>query len=104
MIGGGPVFVRSGPVRLRTERFGGAGDPVVLLITGTSAQGIRWPDELVRGLVERGGGDRLRCRARSRRRTCWLRPGRQPSGIVMFSHVPGVPAQGADGAEASPDT
>ena len=52
MIGGGPVFVRSGPVRLRTERFGGAGDPVVLLITGTSAQGIRWPDELVRGLVE----------------------------------------------------
>jgi hypothetical protein len=32
--------------------FRRAGDPVVLLIMGTSAQGIGWPDELVRGLVE----------------------------------------------------
>jgi hypothetical protein len=31
-------------------------------------------------------------------------PSSQPFEIVMFLHVLGVPNQGADGAEASPDT
>jgi pimeloyl-ACP methyl ester carboxylesterase len=47
-------FVASGDLRLWTERFGSAGDPAVLLVMGTSAQGIGWPDELVETLV--GGG------------------------------------------------
>jgi pimeloyl-ACP methyl ester carboxylesterase len=38
-------------LRLWTERFGDPGDPVVLLIMGTSAQAIGWPDELVEVLV-----------------------------------------------------
>lgn len=43
----------SGP-RLWTERFGDRGDPGVLLVMGTSTQGIGWPDELVARLVRAG--------------------------------------------------
>lgn len=51
MIKGETAFVNSGSLRLWTERFGDPADPVVLLIMGTSAQGIGWPDELVEVLV-----------------------------------------------------
>ncbi|HEX6524584.1 MAG TPA: alpha/beta hydrolase [Streptosporangiaceae bacterium] len=51
MIKGEIAFVNSGSLRLWTERFGAPADPVVLLIMGTSAQGISWPDELVQALV-----------------------------------------------------
>ena len=54
MIKGETAFVNSGGLRLWTERFGDPADPVVLLIMGTSAQGIGWPDELVEILA--GGG------------------------------------------------
>jgi pimeloyl-ACP methyl ester carboxylesterase len=54
VIKGHVAFVESGALRLWTERFGDAGDPVVLLIMGTSAQGIGWPDELVEALVNGG--------------------------------------------------
>jgi len=47
-------FVPSGEVRLWTERIGSPHDPAVLLIMGTSAQGIGWPDELVDVLVAGG--------------------------------------------------
>jgi pimeloyl-ACP methyl ester carboxylesterase len=47
-------FVASGDLRLWTERSGNHGDPAVLLIMGTSAQGIGWPDELVDVLVAGG--------------------------------------------------
>lgn len=47
-------FVISGDLRLWTERIGDPGDPAVLLIMGTSAQGIGWPDELVGALVAGG--------------------------------------------------
>ena len=48
------TFVRSGPVRLWTQRFGRPADPAVLLVMGTSTQGIGWPDELVEALVNSG--------------------------------------------------
>ena len=41
-------------LRLWTERFGDPANPVVLLVMGTSAQGIGWPDDLVGALVEGG--------------------------------------------------
>lgn len=47
-------FVTSGELRLWTERSGNHGDPAVLLVMGTSAQGIGWPDELVDVLVAGG--------------------------------------------------
>jgi pimeloyl-ACP methyl ester carboxylesterase len=47
-------FVPSGELRLWSERFGDEGDPVVLLVMGTAAQGIGWPDELVATLVKGG--------------------------------------------------
>jgi pimeloyl-ACP methyl ester carboxylesterase len=47
-------FATSGEMRLWTERSGLPGDPAVLLIMGTSAQGIGWPDELVDTLVAGG--------------------------------------------------
>jgi pimeloyl-ACP methyl ester carboxylesterase len=50
----GEIFVTSGEVRLWTQRFGDPGDPAVLLIMGTSAQGIGWPDELIEVLVAGG--------------------------------------------------
>src|ERR1700751_5990919 len=50
----GEMFVTSGEVRLWTQRFGDPGDPAVLLIMGTSAQGIGWPDELIEVLVAGG--------------------------------------------------
>jgi pimeloyl-ACP methyl ester carboxylesterase len=54
MLTGEEKFVRSGPVRLWTERFGRTDDPTVLLVMGTSTQGIGWPDELVEALVNSG--------------------------------------------------
>jgi pimeloyl-ACP methyl ester carboxylesterase len=47
-------FVASGPLRLWTERAGDPAHPAVLLIMGSSAQGIGWPDSLVARLVGRG--------------------------------------------------
>lgn len=41
-------------LRLWTERFGDPGAPAVLLIMGTSAQAIGWPDEIVEILVDSG--------------------------------------------------
>ncbi len=41
-------------MRLWTERFGDPADPAVLLIMGTSAQAIGWPDELVETVVAGG--------------------------------------------------
>ncbi|HEY6737278.1 MAG TPA: alpha/beta hydrolase [Actinopolymorphaceae bacterium] len=46
--------VTSGGLRLFTERFGDPSDPAVLLVMGTSSQGIGWPDELVETLVAGG--------------------------------------------------
>lgn len=55
VINGESAFVtNSQGLRLWTERFGDPADPVVLLIMGTSAQGIGWPDELVEILAEGG--------------------------------------------------
>ncbi|MFI6802498.1 alpha/beta fold hydrolase [Streptosporangium canum] len=54
MIMGSGAFASSGDLRLWTERFGDPADPAVLLIMGTSAQGIGWPDEMVEALVEGG--------------------------------------------------
>ena len=47
-------FISSGEVRLWSERIGSPDDPAILLIMGTSAQGIGWPDELVDVLVAGG--------------------------------------------------
>ncbi|WP_285472416.1 alpha/beta hydrolase [Actinoplanes sp. NBRC 101535] len=47
-------FVESGAVRIWTERAGDPGCPAVLLIAGSAAQGVSWPDALVGGLVARG--------------------------------------------------
>jgi pimeloyl-ACP methyl ester carboxylesterase len=54
MLAGEEKFVRSGQVRLWTECFGRPDDPTVLLVMGTSTQGIGWPDEFVEALVESG--------------------------------------------------
>ncbi|TDU90612.1 pimeloyl-ACP methyl ester carboxylesterase [Kribbella voronezhensis] len=48
------TFVRSGPLRLWTEQIGRRDHPAVLLIAGSSAQGIIFPDALVDRLVLRG--------------------------------------------------
>ncbi|KJS55236.1 esterase [Streptomyces rubellomurinus subsp. indigoferus] len=48
------LFVKSGELRLRTERVGSPDDPAVLLVMGTAAPGIGWPDELVDVLVAGG--------------------------------------------------
>src|ERR1700722_9043068 len=48
------TFVASGELRLWAQRLGRPGDPAVLLIMGTSAQGIGWPDELAEVLVAGG--------------------------------------------------
>jgi len=47
-------FVTAGNLQLWTERFGDPEAPAVLLIMGTSAPGIGWPDELVETLVDDG--------------------------------------------------
>lgn len=54
VIKGETAFVNSGSLRLWTERFGDPAAPVVLLVMGTSAQGIGWPDELVEVLAAGG--------------------------------------------------
>src|SRR5579872_6821029 len=46
--------VNSQGLRLWTERFGDPAGPTVLLVMGTSAQAIGWPDELVAILAEGG--------------------------------------------------
>ncbi|TDV56085.1 alpha/beta fold hydrolase [Actinophytocola oryzae] len=51
---GDEKYVTSGGLRLWTERFGDRDDPGVLLVMGTSAQAIGWPDELVARLVHSG--------------------------------------------------
>lgn len=51
---GSEMFAASGEVRLWTQRFGDPGDPAVLLIMGTSTQGIGWPDELIEVLIAGG--------------------------------------------------
>lgn len=55
MIKGESSVVTSGQgIHLWTERFGDPSDPAVLLIMGTSAQAIGWPDEMVEILVSAG--------------------------------------------------
>jgi pimeloyl-ACP methyl ester carboxylesterase len=54
MLTGDEQFVSSGQLRLWTERFGDPDKPTVLLIMGTSTQGIGWPDELVEAVVDSG--------------------------------------------------
>ncbi|GAA3216959.1 alpha/beta fold hydrolase [Dactylosporangium siamense] len=54
MLTGDEKFVGSGRVRLWTQRFGRPADPTVLLVMGTSTQGIGWPDELVESVVDSG--------------------------------------------------
>lgn len=54
MLSADEKFVRSGRLQLWTERSGRPGDPTVLLIMGTSTQGIGWPDELVAALAGSG--------------------------------------------------
>lgn len=55
MIKGKTAFVtNSQGLRLWTESFGDPTDPVVLLIMGTAAQAIGWPDELVETLARHG--------------------------------------------------
>ncbi|MBD0694070.1 alpha/beta fold hydrolase [Streptomyces sp. CBMA123] len=48
------LIVDSGELRLWTERFGASDDPAVLMVMGTAAPGIGWPDELVDVLVAGG--------------------------------------------------
>jgi len=47
-------FVVSGPLRIWSERAGDPARPAVLLVAGSAAQGVSWPDALVGRLVERG--------------------------------------------------
>ncbi|XTZ17398.1 alpha/beta fold hydrolase [Micromonospora echinospora] len=54
MLSGDERFVQSGRLRLWTERFGDPGHPTILLIMGTSTQGIGWPEELLEALVGSG--------------------------------------------------
>ncbi|MFJ1754925.1 alpha/beta fold hydrolase [Kitasatospora sp. NPDC088134] len=48
------LIVESGGLRLWSERTGAPADPAVLLVMGTAAPGIGWPDELVDTLVAGG--------------------------------------------------
>lgn len=48
------MFATSGNVQLWAEQFGAMEDPAVLLVMGTSAPGIGWPDPLVETLVAGG--------------------------------------------------
>src|SRR3954468_4932437 len=47
-------FVASGPLRIWTERVGDPELPAVLMVMGSAAQGVGWPDALVGRLVDRG--------------------------------------------------
>ncbi|MGW0436292.1 alpha/beta fold hydrolase [Micromonospora sp. NPDC003197] len=51
---GSEKFVASGNLQLWTQQFGDPVRPTVLLIMGTSTQGIGWPDELVTRLADGG--------------------------------------------------
>ncbi|MFJ5231015.1 alpha/beta fold hydrolase [Kitasatospora sp. NPDC088391] len=48
------LIVESGELRLWSERTGAPTDPAVLLVMGTAAPGVGWPDELVDALVAGG--------------------------------------------------
>ncbi|MEE1821487.1 alpha/beta fold hydrolase [Streptomyces sp. BE20] len=48
------LIVESGELRLWTERVGNSDGPAVLLVMGTAAPGIGWPDELVDVLAAGG--------------------------------------------------
>jgi pimeloyl-ACP methyl ester carboxylesterase len=54
VLNGDEQFADSSGLQIWTERFGHPADPAVLLIMGTSAQSIGWPDELVEALVHGG--------------------------------------------------
>ncbi|MEV6976873.1 alpha/beta fold hydrolase [Kitasatospora sp. NPDC093806] len=54
MTASAELIVESGELRLWTERIGDSNDPAVLLVMGTAAPGIGWPDELVEVLVAGG--------------------------------------------------
>ncbi len=54
MLGAHERFVDSGPLRIWTDRVGDPGLPAVLMVMGSSAQGVSCPDALVARLVERG--------------------------------------------------
>ena len=69
------MFVASDGVRLWTQRFGSPGDPAVLLIMCTSAQGIGWPDERIEVLVA-GGRQVIRSTIATSARSCSTIPGR----------------------------
>ncbi|NAS26124.1 alpha/beta fold hydrolase [Herbidospora sp. NEAU-GS84] len=47
-------IVRVGDLDLWAEAFGDSGHPTVLLVMGAQAQGVQWPDGLVRRLVDGG--------------------------------------------------
>lgn len=49
--------VRSGELKLWSERLGDPSDSAVVLLMGLGSQGIRWLDEFCRLLVE-GGPER----------------------------------------------
>jgi pimeloyl-ACP methyl ester carboxylesterase len=74
-------FVASGDLRLWTERSGKHGDPAVLLIMGTSAQGIGWPDELV-GVLVAGGRQVIRFDHRDTGRSTCLDFAAQPYALA----------------------
>jgi len=46
--------VRSNGIELEVESFGAEADPALLLITGLSAQLVRWDERICEGLVARG--------------------------------------------------
>jgi len=54
MVGTQERFVASGPLLIWTEAVGDPALPAVLLIAGSAAQGISWPDALIDRLVQRG--------------------------------------------------
>ena len=47
-------MVEGNGIEIWTEDFGDRNDPAVLLIMGASAQGIMWPDEFCRAIVDGG--------------------------------------------------
>ncbi|WP_328291313.1 alpha/beta fold hydrolase [Kineococcus sp. NBC_00420] len=54
MVGVRERFVAAGPLRIWSEAVGDPELPAVLMVAGSAAQGISWPDALVDRLVQRG--------------------------------------------------
>jgi pimeloyl-ACP methyl ester carboxylesterase len=77
-------FIASGEVRLWAERSGRPEGPAVLLIMGTSAQGIGWPDELVDVLVA-GGRQVIRFDHRDTGRSTCVDFATQPYGLAEMA-------------------